>query len=248
MKNPRVNIPLSILISMIIISILYGVQTYALTGTLHWQEAARIGSTAVLAAASTFLPDWCVQVISLGALMAMATSINAVMMMGAREVLVWSRDQVIPQAFGAIHPEYKTPGRAIVLFTLLSILGVLFAAGIQKYALMVIFAVMVIQFLGATAALRMPRKAPEIYQQGLFQFTPFWRWFIWVGCAVFFILIFLFGFLADYQTGLVFLGLLSVTLVYWLARKLFLRKRGICLESNLKQLSDFGILELGSID
>jgi len=246
-KNPRVNIPLSILISMMIISILYGVQTYALTGTLYWKEAAQIGSTAVLVAASTFLPGWCVQVISVGALMAMATSINAVMMMGAREVLVWSRDQVIPRPFGAIHPRHKTPGRAIILITALSILGVLFAADIQKYALMVIFALMVIQFLGATAVLRMPHKAPEIYEQGLFQFSAFWRWFIWVGCAVFFLLIFLFGFLADYQTGVVFLGLLGITILYWFFRKQFLLKRGICLESKLSELGDSGMLELGSV-
>ncbi len=242
--NPKRNIPLTIVISMIIIGLLYALQTYVFTGTLSWQSSAETGSTAVLKAAGTFLPSWGVGIIALGALLAMATTINSMILMGAREIFAWSSDLLIPQFFQKTNPRFNTPGATIFIVTFLSVIGVLFAANIEKYALMVIFALMIIQFLGATATLRMPKAAPEIYEKASFKLSPFWRWFVWFGCTIFFFGIFLFGILADYQTCLVFLGIWVLAIVYWYIRKLYLKKKGIDLVKNFKELAKDRLSEL----
>ncbi|MBU2515810.1 APC family permease [bacterium] len=247
-RNPKRNVPLTIIISMVIIGFLYVIQTYTFSGTLLWRESTEIGSTAVLKAAGSFLPEWGVGFIALGALLAMATTINSMTLMGARETLVWSNDLVIPAFFQRINPRFHTPEMTILLMTVLSVIGVLFAANIEKYALMVIFALMVIQILGCTAVLRMPGKAPEIYVKALFKFSPFWRWFTWIGCIVFFIGIFAFGILADYQTFLVFLGIWLVSIAYWFARKTYLQKNGISLNERLKAITRERLDELEGAD
>ncbi len=243
-RNPKRNIPLTIVISMVIIAILYSLQTFVFTGTLSWQESAEIGSTAVLKAASGFLPPWAVGFLAIGALLAMATTVNSMILMGAREIFVWSGDQVVPDLFRRISPRFNTPVVTIFTVTVLSIIGVLFAADLEKYALMVIFALMVIQFLGATATLKIPKAAPELYQKASFRLGSFGRWFTWIGCTICFFGIFVFGILADYVTCLVFLGIWVVTAIYWFFRKVYLNRKGIDLVGNFKQLAEERLSEL----
>ena len=237
-KHPKRNIPLSIAISMGLICLLYLVQTYAFTGTQIWSESERIGPTAVLVAAAGFLPAWCVHFIALGALMAMATTVNSMILIGSREIFIWSCDLILPPVFQRINPKFHTPELGILFFTTLSVISVLFAASIEKYALMVVFALMVIQIFGATAVLRMPTVAPALFQKAPLQFTPFWRWFIWGGCMVFFLGIFAFGVLADYKTCLVFLSVCTLSLLYWFWRNAHLQKQGISLKAQLQNISD----------
>lgn len=234
-KNPRKNIPRAIIISMVIIGILYVLQTFALTGNLLWSEASAIGSTAILTAAGNFLPQWGVNFLALGALMAMATTVNAMILMGAREIYAWSSDQLIPAVFMRVHPRYKTPEVTIFLIALLSIIGVLFSADLEKYALMVVFGLMVVQLLGAFAVFRMPKTAPDIFARAGIRFSPFWRWFTWIGCIIVFTGIFAFGFLADYRTGLVFMGIYLFAILYWFARKNFLERQGINISAELRK-------------
>jgi len=236
-KNPKRNIPLTIIISMVIIGLLYFLQAFTFTGTLLWSKSAEIGPAAVLIAAGQFLPPWGVHFIALGALLAMATTVNGIILMGAREVFVWSTDLVIPSVFQRINPRFHTPEMSILLISGLSVMGVLFAAEIEDYALMVIFALMVIQFLGATAILRMPKVAPELYMNSLIKFSPFWRWFTWIGCTLFFFGVFAFGVLADYKTSLVFLCIWLVSIGYWFLRNGYLKKQGISLSDNMRALS-----------
>ena len=226
-RNPKTNIPRSIIISMIVIGSLYVLQTYALTGNLLWSDAAALGATAILTAAGTFLPQWGVNFLAMGALLAMATTVNAMILMGAREIFAWSNDKLIPDVFKRIHPKYKTPEITILLIAVLSIVGVLFSADLEKYALMVVFGLMVVQLLGAFAVFRMPARAPEIFAAAGIRFSAFWRWFTWIGCLIFFVGIFVFGFLADYVTGLVFIGIWSVSILYWFIRKKYLAGKGI---------------------
>ena len=239
-KEPRKNIPLSIIFSLIIIMVIYALQTYVFTGTLLWSKAAKIGPTAVLVSARNFLPGWLVTYIAIAAILAMATTINAIVLMGAREMLAWSRDYLIPVSFNRTHERFKTPYLTVSLVTVFSIFGVIFAASLEKYALMVIFALMIIQSLGATAVWLMPKRAPEI-----FRFSPFWRWFTWIGCVTTFSLIFLFGLLADIKTGIIFFIIMLCGVFYWYLRKFYLEKQGLCIEDKMKQFAEATLGELG---
>ena len=243
-KNPRRTIPRAIVISLFIVLLLYVLQTFVFTGVLNWQEAGRMGPTAFIVASSLFLPPAMVHFIVVAALLAMATSINSIMLMAAREAFAWSRDHVIPVAFNRIHPRFKTPERTILVTTVFSVAGVLFAADLEKYALMVVYALMVAQGLGAAAVWRMPKLMPEIYGKSLFKFPPLWRNFIFIGCLTVFGLIFTFGWVADYKTGLIFFAIMGLSLLYWYGRVNVLAGRGIHLGATLSKLSHETIEEL----
>ena len=54
--------------------------------------------------------------------------------------------------------------------------------------------------------------------------------------------------LADYKTGIVFLGIWLIGIAYWYWRKSYLKKRGIILEDKLREISTAGLLELEDSD
>lgn len=243
-QNPKRNIPRALVISLVIILVLYILQTFALTSVLKWDQVAKIGPTAVLVAASKFLPSGVVDFIVLAALLAMATTVNATLLTATRDITAWGRDGVVPEVMSRINPQFKTPGSAIVFTTLASLVGVLFAVSLDQYALVVVLALMVLKVLAATATWRMPKKAPEIYEKSTFKFSSFWRTFIWLGVVIISALIFVFGVISDLSTGLVFIGLLAFGVIYWYLRKGYLMKQGIDLEKKLRDMSDVVLEEL----
>ncbi|MEW6265887.1 MAG: amino acid permease [Thermodesulfobacteriota bacterium] len=243
-RNPKRNIPLALIIALIIITAIYVLQTYAFTGNLAWSEAARIGATAVLAAAGKFLPEWAVTLVAVAAILAMTTTLNSILLMSTREITAWSRDNVVPPVFGRIHPRFKTPHVALVSISILTLVGVLFAAELDKYALIVVFSLMVIQGLAATATWLLPRRMPEIQEKALIKFTPFWRGFTWIGCLICFSLVFAFGLLADLKTGIVFAAAWGLGLVYWYIRASMLSRRGLSIEAGMHALSEAMLAEM----
>ncbi|MBW2366349.1 MAG: amino acid permease [Deltaproteobacteria bacterium] len=245
-KNPRRNIPLALIISLLLILVLYVLQTFALTATMSWKEAGNIGATAVIDAAHRFLPSWAVGYLWISALLAMATSVNAIMMLAAREALVLSRDKILPHFLSRINPRFKTPEGALLFITVLSLAGVLVSADLERYALIVVLALMVLQMLGASAVFRMPRVAADIYEKAEIRFNRFWQAFTWVGCMVLFGGIFVFSFQEDPKTGLIFIGIYALGFVYWQVRKAHLKKRNIDIEKELKKISEVTLLEMES--
>jgi len=245
-KNPRRNIPLALVLSLLIILVLYVLQTFALTATMSWHEAGSIGATAVIDAARRFLPSWAVGYLWVSALLAMATSVNAIMMLAAREALVLSRDKILPQFLSRINPRFQTPEGALLLITLLSIAGVLVSADLERYALIVVLALMVLQMLGASAVFKMPSVAADIYANSEIRFNPFWRRFTWAGCMVLFGAIFAFSFQQDPKTGLIFIGIYALGFVYWRVRKAHLKKQNIDIDKELKKISEVALLEMKS--
>lgn len=242
--NPRQTIPRALIISFFIVLILYILQPFALVATMLWSEAGEIGKAAILEAASRFLPPGAVMFIALGGIMAMLTTINALILIAARDLTAWGRDGMIPTVFSHISRRFSTPDVALLTTTVLSLIGISFAATLDKYATVNVLALMVVQILGATATWLLPKRAPDIFKKAVFKFSPFWRWFTWIGCLVFFGLIFLIGLTIDMTLGLIFIAIIAVGLIYWFARKAFLKRQGIDLDKQLGKITGATLEEL----
>ncbi len=242
--DPRRNIPRALVISFFIVLTLYILQPFALVATMLWSEAGKIGEPAILEAASRFLPSGAVMFIALGGIMAMLTTINALILIAARDLTAWGRDGMIPTVFSHINRRFSTPDVSLLTTTVLSLIGVSFAATLDKYATVNVLALMVVQILGATATWLMPKRAPDVLNKAIFKFSPFWRWFTWIGCLVLFGLIFLFGLVIDWKLGLIFVGIIAVGLIYWFARKAYLRGRGVDLDKQLGIITGATLEEL----
>ena len=116
-KNPKRDMPIGILGSLVVCTILYILFGYVLTGVAPWQdfvnpEKGREASVAY--AITTYMTnyEWLSTAVTV-AILAGFSSVILVMLMGQSRIFyTMSNDGLIPKAFGAIHPKYKTPYKA----------------------------------------------------------------------------------------------------------------------------------------
>ncbi len=225
-RNPKRNIPLAIVISVLIITFLYGGMAYAFSGIMGFEKAAEIGSSAVLVAAKSFLSGPVVIFIAIGAMLAMATSINAFIMLAINIIAPMCNNKIFPADFMKKN-RFKTPGKAILTFFLLSILLILiFGSKLSSYAIISMVGLMFMEFGGALGVLRMPGKTPELFEKSVFKFPLIIRWLVFVVAAVVFWLMIGFGFLADWKVSLMFFIIAFLSFIYWVIRSAYLKKSG----------------------
>jgi APA family basic amino acid/polyamine antiporter len=188
-KNPGRTIPLAIFLSFTVIILLYTLVPLALTSVLDWET---MGSTrmAVVTASQIFMPGWLVTFIAAGALFAAATSVNGIMMGMSRDFYKGAKSGLFPRYFAAIHPQTRTPGRAVLVIGGLALAGALAGGSVVQYAQIAVLALMVIQIMTGIALLKLPAKMPEVYEASTFKLGIFSLRFVCI-CYIVFSAIFL---------------------------------------------------------
>jgi basic amino acid/polyamine antiporter, APA family len=253
-KNPRRNLPLALIFAFLIILVLYVWQPFALVASMGAPASVKAGASAIMIDADQLMPGWGIWVIFIAAMGAILTTINALTLSAGRDLMAWARDGLFPKAVASLHPKYKTPGLAILIVTILEFIGVLIAAEIDKYALATVLSLMVIQIIGAYCVLRFPQKLPDLYKKSIFKFNGFWRWFTFIGVFVTSGFILLMGIFLDTMDDkgnptktpwvvIVFIGFLVVGLIWYYARKSYLKGQGIDLAENLNKIADATLAE-----
>ena len=121
-KNPKRDMPIGILGSLVICTILYVLFGHVLTGVANWQdfvnpEKGREASVAY--AISTYMTGygWLATGVTV-AILAGFSSVILVLLMGQSRIFyTMSSDGLIPKAFGDLHPRFHTPYKAnLILF------------------------------------------------------------------------------------------------------------------------------------
>jgi APA family basic amino acid/polyamine antiporter len=107
-KNPRRDLPLGIIGSLVICTVLYVAVSAVLTGMLPYRELSK--DAPLSHAFERKGLRWAEAFITLGALTGL-TSVLLVTMLGqARILMAMARDGLLPRrVFGAIHPRFRTP-------------------------------------------------------------------------------------------------------------------------------------------
>lgn len=114
-KNPQKGMPIGILGSLLICTILYVLFSYVMTGLVPYTVFAGDASPAATAFKVTgydFL-----QTFLIVAILAGYTSVILVMLMGQSRVFyTMSKDGLLPKMFGAIHAKFRTPWKTNLFF------------------------------------------------------------------------------------------------------------------------------------
>jgi APA family basic amino acid/polyamine antiporter len=112
--NPARDMPIGIIASLIVCTVLYILMAAVLTGMLPYPQLNDAAPVAVALMAHPGL-DWLVPLVLIGAI-AGITSVALVMSLAqARIFLAMSRDGLLFRFMGKVHPKYKTPYLATVV-------------------------------------------------------------------------------------------------------------------------------------
>lgn len=119
-NNPKRNLPLGLLSSVIVMTLLYTLMLYVTVGILPSSNLSH-SLTPIVDTAAHFLGPLGSIAISILAALAFITTANAGIASASRYPLALSRDQLLPKCIASIHKGRQTPIIAIILTGLLII-------------------------------------------------------------------------------------------------------------------------------
>jgi APA family basic amino acid/polyamine antiporter len=107
-KNPQRDVPIGILASLLICTVLYILMSYVVTGLAPYTtlNVPHPVSMAVEALPQTL---WLAPYVNIGAIVGLASVVLVLMLGQTRIFFAMSHDGMIPALFGRVHPKYKTP-------------------------------------------------------------------------------------------------------------------------------------------
>jgi APA family basic amino acid/polyamine antiporter len=117
-KNPQRDLPIGIIATLVVCTVLYIAVAVVLTGLVPWQKLIDDAAPVVnslkqlgLSTGSSTL-HWVRLVVLFGAMMGMISSLLVFQLGQARVWFAMSRDRLLPDLFSRVHPRFRTPSTA----------------------------------------------------------------------------------------------------------------------------------------
>jgi APA family basic amino acid/polyamine antiporter len=118
-KNPKRDMPIGILGSLAICTVLYILFAHVLTGVASVEDFRTTGREASVAyAINKYMPgyEWLAKLVTV-AILAGFSSVILVLLMGQSRVFYsMSRDGLVPAVFSEVHPRFRTPYKSNLIF------------------------------------------------------------------------------------------------------------------------------------
>jgi len=117
-KNPQRDLPIGIIATLVVCTLLYIAVAIVLTGLVPWHsmldDAAPVANSlkALVARTSSNTLRWVELGVLFGAMMGMISSLLVFQLGQARVWFSMSRDGLLPKLFGRVHPRFRTPSTA----------------------------------------------------------------------------------------------------------------------------------------
>lgn len=122
-KNPKRDMPIGILGSLLVCTVLYMLFGHVMTGVAHYSEFAGHEGIAPVAIAIQHIGDsghaafpWLNRAILLAILFGYCSVIMVTLLAQSRVFYSMSRDGLLPPFFSRIHPRFRTPAHSNLLF------------------------------------------------------------------------------------------------------------------------------------
>lgn len=125
-KNPRRDLPLAMIFSLIICTILYIALALVLTGMVSYTKLDVGDPLAFVFGPEGANIPWVAGIIAISAVIALATVFLVFQIGQPRLWMAMSRDGLLPKIFSSIHPRFKTPWFATIITALVVAIPALF--------------------------------------------------------------------------------------------------------------------------
>ncbi|ACZ85755.1 amino acid permease [Streptosporangium roseum] len=175
-KNPKRDLPLAIILSLVIVTIVYVAVALAAVGAMPWQQfdpdttEASLALIADLATGST----WAGIIISFGAVIAIASVVLTVLYGQTRILFAMSRDGLIPKIFEKVNPRRQVPvANTLIVAAFVSVLAGFIPLGqlAEATSIGTLFAFAIVN-VGVLVLRRTRPDLPRSFRTPLFPITP----------------------------------------------------------------------------
>jgi len=122
-KNPDRNIPLGMILSLLVVSMLYTLIIFVTMGVLEPSSLSQ-SLTPISDGAEVFMGSGGKIALSIAAILAFLSTANAGIMTAARSLIPLSQDGLLPSFFGKVNTKFGTPHNALIVtgvFVILSL-------------------------------------------------------------------------------------------------------------------------------
>ena len=249
-KNPKRNIPLALIISLPVLTLLYTLQALMVAGVHPWDVP--VGNVIDIIMLHGILPPEMIFVITILIAIAIASTMHPSYMAYSRDILMAGRDQMFPKVFGKVHKKFKTPIPALILLLIVGVILLvtfipLFGPdyGIETTAVLlsavVATVVLILQVPLCIAVFVLPKKFPEWHDKS--GFKPSVRSLKVMGIIgaivsfVFLLLLF-----TDPDAGIIIALIVfpfaGVGALLYLIRRTILKKRGVDIKEIMSKLPE----------
>lgn len=175
-KNPKRNLPIAIIASLVIVTAVYVLVAVAAIGAEPWQSFEGQGSEAVLATIAHNVTGsaWAPVIIALGAVISIFSVVLVTMYGHTRILFAMGRDGLLPKVFTKVNPKTQTPvNNTIIVAVVISILAALVPLGqlAEATSIGTLFAFMIVN----AGVISLRRSRPEMdrsFKTPLFPVTP----------------------------------------------------------------------------
>jgi amino acid transporter len=124
-KNPKKDVPLAIILSFLICSLIYVGVAIVSIGSVDWRILGSVDHPLSYVTQKITNNEYASLFVTFGALVATASVALASIYSSSRTIFALSRDNLLPKAFAKVNKKFGTPIMSIIVSSLLSILLVL---------------------------------------------------------------------------------------------------------------------------
>ena len=121
-KNPQRNMPIGILGSLALCTVLYVLMCIVMTGVTHYSNLGVSKPVTVAVQAMGPRLAWLVPLVNFGATLGLGTVVLGLLLGQSRIFYAMSRDGMLPELFARVHPTFRTPWLSTILIGLLAAL------------------------------------------------------------------------------------------------------------------------------
>lgn len=169
-KEARRSLPVIFINGILISMVIFVLMSVVAFGVMPYQELAE-SRYAMSDAAHRFLPAWGGAVVTIGAMMAFTTSLNATLFVPSRILYVLAEDRLLPRGLARVSKRFRTPWISLVVNIVIAL--VLLWTKSFKYVLDVVLVAMFFYYaLHSASLIVLPFVRPELYRKARFRLRP----------------------------------------------------------------------------
>ena len=235
--DPGKTIPRAFFIAFPVIAFVYIIVAVATVGVAPFVELNSTDEPLISVCKMTCGRGGMLFFILGGAVLALTTTLNALFIFGTKSLLMVVDDAILPECLGKVHEKFGTPYILLLVVWCFSVLGLLSGFSLRTFASYSALGGLIVFLPTMLAAIRFPVLYPDHYQKSNFKLNGFWLWccpLVGIFMVLFFGAVLLYDLKSPLKIGWFFIFIVS-GIVYYQARKRYLKHHGIDLLERLKR-------------